>query len=119
MEQTIVIRPYRPADRAAIRALYDRTPPAGQTATAAQRWPPDLDHIASTYRAFWVALDAEAPGEPVVGMVGLQPPGNEVPTAVLCGRQGYRATQADARRAGVATSRHRTPVVGDRYSLGA
>jgi ribosomal protein S18 acetylase RimI-like enzyme len=35
-----------------------------------------------------VAADGAAPSEAVIGMVGLQPPGDEVPMATLCGGQG-------------------------------
>lgn len=87
MHETIVIRRYRSADHAAIRTLHDRTTPAGQTATTAHPSPPDLENIAATYQAFWVAVDTADPAEPVVGMVGVRPPGDEVPAAGLCGRQ--------------------------------
>lgn len=62
-------------------------PPAGQNTTTAHPSPPDLERIAATYLAFWVAVDAADPDEPVVGMVGVRPPGDEVPTMVLYGRQ--------------------------------
>lgn len=97
----ITIRPYRPTDQAGVRALHDRTPPAGSTAAGPQPWPADLDEIPRRYAAFWVAVtDGD---EEVVGMVGVATPGQEAPPFVLRGRSGV----AQVRRMRVAPERQR------------
>ncbi len=82
----LVIRPYQPADQAQIPALHDRTAPNGGPATTPQRWPPDLDQIQQNYLAFWVAVERDAAGERVVGMVGVERAASDVPELVLRGR---------------------------------
>lgn len=100
MREEVLIRPYRTADQAGIRALHDRTPPAGSTATGPQLWPADLDEIARRYLAFWVAVDGD---EQVVGMVGVAAPGPEAPPFVLWDRAGL----AQVKRMRVAPERQR------------
>jgi len=81
---TVEIRPHEPADQPQIRALHDRTPPAGQKLTVPQRWFEELDRIPTNFLAFWVAV---TDGE-VIGMVGVMEPDEEVPEHVLRGRSG-------------------------------
>jgi GNAT superfamily N-acetyltransferase len=68
----IVVRPYRAADYAQFRWLYERTPPAGQVASAPQPWNDYLDQIADYYVAFFVAVEVEAEQESIVGSAGLE-----------------------------------------------
>jgi len=82
----LVIRQYKPADQAQIRALHDRTAPNGGPATTPQRWPPDLDRIRQNYLAFWVAVERDESGEQTVGMAGVERAGDDVPEPVLRGR---------------------------------
>lgn len=83
----VTIRPYLPADRAGVRSLHDRTPPAGSgAADGPQPWPPDLDRIPESYLAFWVAVESDGEREKVVGMVGAAAPDPGLPAPVLRGR---------------------------------
>jgi GNAT superfamily N-acetyltransferase len=76
------LRRYRKGDAAAVRALHDRTPPAGSPPSPTpQPWPPDLADIPHHFIAFWVAeIDDE-----IVGMAGLVAVGENVPAPVLSG----------------------------------
>jgi ribosomal protein S18 acetylase RimI-like enzyme len=115
----VLIRPYRAADRAKVRALHDRMGPyrpedeaavpamvarAAEAERAGDRWvplvaaPDSLDAIETSYLAFWVAvIDAGAIEEEVVGMVGVRRCGAESP-----GIDGLPATREWARRGDVA-----------------
>ena len=85
----IQVRLYQPADQPNIRALHDRTPPAGsRQSTTPQQWPSDLDHIQHAYLAFWVAVEQSDCGERVVGIAGIESAGPDVPATVLRGRSG-------------------------------
>lgn len=68
---TVTVRPYRPADYAAFRALRDRTPPAGSEPSNPEPWSEQLDDIEGNFVAFWVAVDDAGGGEEVVGSAGL------------------------------------------------
>jgi ribosomal protein S18 acetylase RimI-like enzyme len=86
---TFVVRSYQPADQPQLRALHDRTPPAGSSpSTTPQLWPSDLDHIQQTYLAFWVAVEPAGTSPRLVGMAGVESAGPDVPEAVLRGRSG-------------------------------
>lgn len=82
------MRLYQQADQAEVRALHDRTPPAGSDHTTSQPWPSDLDHIQHSYLAFWVAIEPDDTGQRVVGFTGLEAAGPDVPGLVLRGRSG-------------------------------
>ncbi len=68
----IVVRAYRETDYAQFRWLYERTPPAGQVASAPQPWNDYLDHIADHYVAFFVAVEVDGDQESTVGSAGLE-----------------------------------------------
>lgn len=75
------IQPYEPADQTGVRALHDRTPPAGSFAgELPQRWLDDLDRIPELFRAFWVveSIAADGSGE-IIGMAGVKTVDAEVP----------------------------------------
>jgi ribosomal protein S18 acetylase RimI-like enzyme len=101
--RSIVVRLYQRADQAKVRALHDRTPPAGNPLTKPQPWPSDLDEIQRAYLAFWVAVERDDTGERVVGITGIEPAGSDVPAAVLRGRSGV----ARLKRMRVAPERQR------------
>jgi ribosomal protein S18 acetylase RimI-like enzyme len=102
----IVVRLYQPAHQAQIRALHDRTPPAGGPSTTAQPWPSDLDQIQHAYLAFWVALEYDGTENWVVGITGIEPAGPDVPASVLRGRSGV----ARLKRMRVAPERQRQSI---------
>lgn len=89
----ITIRSYAHADQPKIRALHDRTPPAGQELFFPVPWFDDLDDIPGNFDAFWVATMPTGDGEDVVGMVGAQAPDEEVPDHVLRSRTGVTRLQ--------------------------
>jgi GNAT superfamily N-acetyltransferase len=99
----IVVRLYEPADQPQVRALHDRTPPAGSPATTPQPWPSDLDQIERAYLAFWVAIEHDGTASRVVGIAGVEPAGPDVPRAVLRGRSNV----ARLKRMRVAPERQR------------
>ena len=101
--RNIVVRLYQQADQAKVRALHDRTPPAGRHQTTPQPWPSDLDHIQEAYLAFWVAIEPDDTGERVIGITGIAPAGPDVPEPVLRGRSGV----ARLKRMRVAPERQR------------
>ena len=77
------IRPYEPADQPGVRALHDRTPPAGTLASALpQRWPEDLDRIPELFGAFWV-VTTDPDGQEIIGMAGVQELDPKVPHHLL------------------------------------
>jgi ribosomal protein S18 acetylase RimI-like enzyme len=84
----VSIRPYRPADQAAVLALHGRTPVTGSPSPAPHPQPVDLERIAETYLGFWVAVEYAEGTERVVGMVGVKPPDSYVPALVLQGKRG-------------------------------
>lgn len=80
------IRPYEPADRAGVRALHDRTPPAGSPpGKLPQRWPEDLDRIPELFRAFWVVTTGLDGNDEVIGMAGVKAVDAEVPAHLFPG----------------------------------
>lgn len=84
----ITIRSWSPDDQIGVRALHDRTPPAGtKQDSGPQPWPADLDRISENYLAFWIATANRLEGEQIVGMVGVVAPGPDVPEAVRRGRE--------------------------------
>jgi ribosomal protein S18 acetylase RimI-like enzyme len=84
--QPVIIRPYRPADQPGVRALHDRTPPAGQVYIGPQPWPSELDRIEETCLAFWVATEPDGSEERIVGMTGVTSIDSSVPADVSMGR---------------------------------
>jgi ribosomal protein S18 acetylase RimI-like enzyme len=82
----IVVRLYHPADQPQVRALYARTPAAGSPTTTSPPWPPDLEHIPQAYLAFWVAVECDDTGSRVLGMVGVERAGPDLPAPVRHGR---------------------------------
>ncbi len=113
--RSIVVRLYRPADQAKVRALHDRTPPAGSPQTTPQPWPSDLDHIQDAYLAFWVAIEPDDTGERVVGITGIEPAGPDVPATVLRGRSGVARLKRmrvapDRQRQGIGTKLTRAAI---------
>lgn len=80
------IRPWEPTDREGVRALHDRTPPAGSLArNLLQRWPDDLDRILEVFQAFWV-VTTERDGSPeIIGMAGVKAVDDEVPLDLFPG----------------------------------
>ncbi len=82
----IYVRPYRQADRPHIRTLHDRVRPPWHTGPEAPGWFTDLERIDECYLAFWVAIEPRGDTEELVGMVGADLPGKDVPSSLLDGR---------------------------------
>jgi ribosomal protein S18 acetylase RimI-like enzyme len=82
----IHVRPYRPADRPHIRTLHDRVWPPWHKGPEPPGWFTDLERIEECYSAFWIAVERRAGAEVLVGMVGADRPGPDVPVALLEGR---------------------------------
>ena len=81
------IRPYGPADREGVRALHDRTPPAGSLAAElSQRWPDDLDRIPEAFLAFWVVATERDGTAEIIGMAGVKAVDDEVPFELFPGK---------------------------------
>ncbi len=82
----LAIRPCEPADGAGVRALHDRTPPAGSLAGGfPQQWPDDLNRIPEVFLAFWVVTTERDGVQEIVGMAGVKAVDDEVPLDLFPG----------------------------------
>jgi ribosomal protein S18 acetylase RimI-like enzyme len=82
----IQIRPYEQADRPHIRTLHDRVWPPWHKGPEPPDWFTDLERIEECYLAFWVAVEQRGDAEELVGMVGADLPGADVPSGLTAGR---------------------------------
>lgn len=82
----IHVRPYRASDRPHIRTLHDRVWPPWHEGPEPPGWFTDLERIEECYSAFWVAVERRVDAEVLVGMVGADLPGSDVPPVLLKGR---------------------------------
>jgi GNAT superfamily N-acetyltransferase len=71
--QSFIIRPYEASDQPHIEWLYARTPPAGQVARTPAALSPELQRIPEAFLQFWVAVEATADGDAIIGMTGATP----------------------------------------------
>jgi ribosomal protein S18 acetylase RimI-like enzyme len=83
MPRVISIRRYREADRPHIRTLHDRVWPPWHRGPEPPGWFTDLERIDECYLAFWVAIEAREDSEVLVGIVGADLPGADVPPSLL------------------------------------
>lgn len=86
MLEVISVRRYREADRPHIRTLHDRVLPPWHKGPEPPGWFTDLERIEECYFAFWVAVERRGDGEVLVGMVGADLPGTDVPPGLTEGR---------------------------------
>ncbi|WP_020577802.1 GNAT family N-acetyltransferase [Actinopolymorpha alba] len=82
----ISIRPYQPSDRPHLRTLHDRVWPAWHKGPEPPYWFTDLERVEECYEAFWVAVDQRGDADVLVGMVGADLPGPDVPASLTSGR---------------------------------
>lgn len=82
----IYVRPYQPADRPQVFALHGRVWAEWHRGAEPESTPAVLERIEDCYLAFWVAIQPRGNAEDVVGMVGAEPPGPDIPPRLTAGR---------------------------------
>ncbi|MFD2078486.1 Ribosomal protein S18 acetylase RimI [Actinopolymorpha cephalotaxi] len=86
MRVVIHVRRYQASDRPQIRTLHDRVWPPWHKGPEPPGWFTDLERIEECYLAFWVAVEERDGSEVLVGMVGADLPGADVPPHLVEGR---------------------------------